>query len=106
MWKLLLIPVFLYLALLLLVFAYQGRLLFPAGSVGGAGPLPAVAERLTLETGDGNRLYGVHLPPGTKPSGTLILGFGGNGWNAETAAAYLHDFFPEADVVVFHYRGY
>src|SRR5215213_5922511 len=106
MWKLLLVPVFLYLALLGTVFAFQGRLLFPAGSVGGAGPLPRGAERLRFETGDGNRLYGIHLPPATKPSGTLILGFGGNGWNAETAAAYLHDLFPEADVVVFHYRGY
>jgi len=106
MWKLLLIPVFLYAALLLLVFAFQGRLLFPAGAVGGAGPLPPGAERLSLDTADGDRLHGVHIPPAGRRSGTLILGFGGNGWNAETAAAYLHAAFPEADVVVFHYRGY
>jgi hypothetical protein len=106
MWKLLLIPVFLYLALLVLVFAFQGRLLFPAGAVGGAGPLPSGAERLALDTSDGNRLHGVHIPPARTPSKTLILGFGGNGWNAETAAAYLHGLFPEADVVAFHYRGY
>ena len=95
MWKLLLIPVFLYAALLILVFAFQARLLFPAG-----------AERLALDTPDGNRLHGVHMPPSARPSGTLILGFGGNAWNAETAAAYLHGLFPEADVVAFHYRGY
>lgn len=106
MWKLLLIPVFLYFALLLLIFTYQARLLFPAGSVGGAGPLPADAERLGLDTVDGNRLHGVHIRPAAKASGTLVLGFGGNGWNAEAAAAYLHDLFPEADVVAFHYRGY
>jgi pimeloyl-ACP methyl ester carboxylesterase len=106
MWKLLLIPVFFYVALCGIVFAFQGRLLFPAGSVGGAAPLPPGAERLTVESAEGNRLYGVHLPPAAKPSGTLILGFGGNGWNGETVAAYLHDVFPEADVVVFHYRGY
>ena len=106
MWKLLLIPALLYLALLLLVFTFQGRLLFPAGSVGGAGPLPDGAERLSLDTADGNRLHGVHIRPAGRPSGTLILGFGGNGWNAETAAAYLHTLFPEADVVAFHYRGY
>lgn len=106
MWKLLLVPPLLYLALLGTVFAFQGRLLFPAGSVGGSGPLPEEAERLTLETGDGDRLYGVHLPPAVPASGTLILGFGGNGWNGEVAAAYLHGLFPEADVVVFHYRGY
>jgi uncharacterized protein len=106
MWKLLLVPVVLYLVLLGVVFAFQGRLLFPAGSVGGAGPLPPAAERLTFDTGDGNRLHGVHLPPAARPSGILVLGFGGNGWNGEAAALYLHRLFPEADVVVFHYRGY
>lgn len=106
MWKLLLVPAILYLALLAVVFAFQGRLLFPAGSVGGAQSLPAAAERLTFETKEGNRLHGVHLPPSARPSGTLILGFGGNGWNGETAALYLHRLYPEADIVVFHYRGY
>jgi uncharacterized protein len=106
MWKLLLIPVFLYAAVLLLAFAFQARLLFPAGAVAGAGALPPGAERLSLDTPDGHRLQGVHVPPSTTRSGTLILGFGGNAWNAETAAAYLHDLFPEADVVAFHYRGY
>jgi pimeloyl-ACP methyl ester carboxylesterase len=106
MWKLLLVPVFLYVAILLIVFAFQARLLFPAGAVGGAGPLPPGAERLSLDTPDGNRLHGVHIPPSGSRSGTLILGFGGNGWNADTAAGYLHGLFPEADVVTFHYRGY
>lgn len=106
MWKLLLIPVLLYVALLLLIFTFQARLLFPAAAVGAAGPLPAGAERLSLDTADGNRLHGVHIKPAAAASGTLILGFGGNGWNAETAAAYLHGLFPEADVVAFHYRGY
>ena len=106
MWKLLLIPVFFYAALALLAFAFQARLLFPAGAVGGAGPLPAGAERLSLDTADGNRLQGVHIRPSASRSGTLILGFGGNGWNADTAAAYLYGLFPEADVVTFHYRGY
>lgn len=106
MGSLLLIPVLLYLALLVLVFAFQGRFLFPAGAVADAGPLPAGAERLGLDAEDGHRLHGVHIPPSARPSGTLILGFGGNAWNAETAAAYLHELFPEADVVAFHYRGY
>ncbi|HET9638794.1 MAG TPA: alpha/beta hydrolase [Allosphingosinicella sp.] len=106
MWKLLLIPVLLYAALVVLAFAFQARLLFPAGAVGGAGPLPPGAERLVLDTPDGNRLQGVHIPPAKARSGTLIIGFGGNGWNGEAAAAYLHVLFPEADVVAFHYRGY
>lgn len=106
MWKLLLIPVFLYVALLVLIFAFQGRILFPAGAAGGAGPLPAGTERLGLDSADGHRLSGVRIRPLAAPSGTLILGFGGNGWNAETAALYLHRLFPEADIVAFHYRGY
>jgi len=106
MWKLLLIPVILYVALLALVFAFQARLLFPDGAVGGAGPLPPGAERLSLDTDDGSRLHGIHIPPSTTPSGTLALGFGGNAWNAETAAVYLHGLFPEADILAFHYRGY
>jgi hypothetical protein len=106
MWKLLLIPVFLYVAILVLVFAFQARLLFPAGAVGGPGPLPPGAERLGFDTSGGERLQGIHIRPSASPSGTLVLGFGGNAWNAEAAAAYLHDIFPEADVVAFHYRGY
>ncbi|HEX8572164.1 MAG TPA: alpha/beta fold hydrolase [Allosphingosinicella sp.] len=106
MWKLLLIPIGLYVVLLALVFAFQARLIFPAGAVGGAGALPPGAERLSLETEDGNRLHGVHIRPRSAPSGTLILGFGGNAWNSESAAAFLHDIFPEADIVAFHYRGY
>lgn len=106
MWKLLLIPIFLYAAVLVLAFAFQARLLFPAGAIGAAGPLPPGTERLSLDTPDGHRLQGVYVPPSTPRSGTLILGFGGNAWNAETAAAYLHGLFPEADVVAFHYRGY
>ena len=108
MLKLLLIPVFLYLALLVLIFAFQARMLFPASAVGGAGPLPAGAGRLSFDTPDGNRLHGVHISPAAPSGGqrTLILGFGGNAWNAEAAAAYLHGIFPEADVVAFHYRGY
>lgn len=41
-----------------------------------------------------------------RPPRTLIVGFGGNGWNGEDVAAYLHDVYPEAHVVTFHYRGY
>jgi hypothetical protein len=106
MYKLLLIPLLLYASLLVLIFAFQTRLLFPAGAVGGAGPLPPGSERLAFDTPHGERLHGVHIPPAAARSGTLILGFGGNAWNAEAAAAYLHGLFPEADVVAFHYRGY
>ena len=44
------------------------------------GSVEPYAERLTLDTADGNRLHGVRLPPTARPSGTLILGFGFVGW--------------------------
>jgi pimeloyl-ACP methyl ester carboxylesterase len=50
---------------------------------------------------------GVHIPPDKPaPKRTLVLGFGGNGWNGQDVAKYLHELFPDLDVVAFHYRGY
>lgn len=103
MWKLLLLPPVFYLLILLLVFALQTGMLFPARMAGPAPPLPPSAERLTLETPAGETLHGVHIRGG---GGPLILGFGGNAWNAEAAADYLHQLYPTAEVVAFHYRGY
>ena len=56
----------------------------------------------------GEELSGVYLPAEGPPSeeAALILGFGGNAWNADTLAVYLHSVFPDRDVVAFHYRGY
>lgn len=106
MWKLLLFVPIAYLAICIALFIAQGRLLFPAGMVAGAGPLPAYAERLLVDSG-GERLHGVHIRPRSPAAERLaILGFGGNAWNAEAMALYLHQLFPDADVVAFHYRGY
>jgi len=91
-----------------MIAAMQTQMLFPTGAVGPPGPLPAAAVRVSIETPDGNTLHGIHIPPAsaaTKPR-TLILGFGGNAWNGADVAAYLHQVFPQADVIVFHYRGY
>jgi uncharacterized protein len=86
----------------------QDQLLFPTHAVGPADPLPSGAERISLEAPDGVRLAGVHIPPRGLPGGprTLVLGFGGNAWNGENVASYLHELYPRADVVAFHYRGY
>ncbi len=88
--------------------SFQTRLVFPTHAVGPAGPMPSGSKRISVETSDGNTLHGIHVPPGAaarKPR-TLVLGFGGNGWNGADVAAYLHSAFPQADVVAFHYRGY
>ena len=107
MLKLLLIPLFLYLALLVLLYAFQTRLLFPAGLAKGSPALPPAAQALTLAAPGGETLRGVHIPPASPRAGApIVLGFGGNAWNAGTAADYLHRLYPETDVVAFHFRGY
>ena len=89
------------------MFEFQTQLIFPTHAVPAAGPLPPGAKRLLLRTAAGYDLAGIHIPP-NDPSGvrTLILGFGGNAWNAQDVAEYLHELFPGEDVIVFFYRGY
>ena len=90
------------------MFLSQADLLFPRHAVGPAGPLPRGAERLELRTADGETLHGVHIPPAGKGADQrlLVLGFAGNAWNAENVAALLHETYPRAHAVAFHYRGY
>jgi len=108
MWLLLLaVPLLVYLAICAALFFGQAALLFPAASVGPGDPLPPRAERLELRAASGETLAGVHIPP-ARPGAErlLILGFGGNGWNADSAAIFLAGLYPQADIVAFHYRGY
>jgi pimeloyl-ACP methyl ester carboxylesterase len=89
------------------MFEFQSSLIFPTHSVPPAGPLPPGAELLSLETPDGHRLVGTHIPANRRSRAKpLILGFGGNGWNGQDVAEYLHQVYPDHDLVVFHYRGY
>jgi hypothetical protein len=86
---------------------FQSQLIFPVHAVPPAGPLPSGAERLSVPTPDGQTLQGIHIPADVpNPSRTLILGFGGNAWNGQDVAEYLHELYSEHDVVAFHYRGY
>jgi pimeloyl-ACP methyl ester carboxylesterase len=89
------------------VFEFQNHLIFPTHAVAPAGPLPKGAERLSLTTPDGNTLAGVHIPPddGAR-DGSLVLGFGGNAWNGQDVAEFLHELFPSRHTIAFHYRGY
>ena len=89
------------------MFEFQSQLIFPTHAVAAAGPWPEGAERLSLESADGEELVGIHIPPDEATSDcTLVLGFGGNAWNAQDVAEYLHELFPDEHVVAFHYRGY
>jgi pimeloyl-ACP methyl ester carboxylesterase len=89
------------------MFEFQSHLIFPVHAVASAGPLPPDAERLSLRTPDGETLEGVHIPADAPDTTrTLILGFGGNAWNGQDVAEYLHELYPDHAVVAFHYRGY
>jgi uncharacterized protein len=95
-----------YLALLSAVYLAQTWLLFPTQLARSGRPLlPLSAERLEIGLRSGERLSGVRISRDTEGA-PLLLGFGGNAWNAENVALYLHDLFPNAEVVAFHYRGY
>lgn len=89
------------------MFEFQSHLIFPTHAVASAGPLPVGAEKLSARSGDGHDLAGLYIP-GDELAGkrTLILGFGGNAWNAQDVGEYLHQLFPRDEVVAFHYRGY
>lgn len=85
---------------------FQSHLIFPVHAVPRAGRLPAGAERLSVSA-RGAKLEGVYIPAEARnPEDTLVLGFGGNGWNGQDVAEYLHSVFPSCAVVAFHYRGY
>jgi pimeloyl-ACP methyl ester carboxylesterase len=104
---LLILLVGLYLAVCVGLYFGQLRLLFPTWLTGPSRPLPAGAERLTLDAPDGTRLEGVHLPPlRGDGDGTLILSFGGNATNAQDLTERVGIAFPEHPVAAFHYRGY
>jgi len=110
MWllKLLLgLAAFSYLAILAALYFGQTKLVFPAHAAAGGGPLPPGAERIDLATPDNNRLSGIHIRPrAPDPHHPLILGFGGNAWNADDVALTLASLYPAHEIVVFHYRGY
>ena len=89
------------------MFGLQTHFIFPRHAVGSPGPLPRSAERLVLSLDGGETLHGVHIPPrSASDERILIIGFAGNAWNSQDAALYLHELYPAADVVQFHYRGY
>jgi pimeloyl-ACP methyl ester carboxylesterase len=92
----------------LLMFEFHNHIMLPTHAVSPPGPLPPGSTRVSIAAPGGNTLHGVHIAPleGSSGQRTLILGFGGNAWNAEDAASYLHHLYPPADIVVFHYRGY
>jgi pimeloyl-ACP methyl ester carboxylesterase len=94
--------VLLYASVVALAYFAQTRMLFPVPPERRA--MPAGGERLWLDADGGVRLAGVRI---RGEAGTpVILAFGGNGWNAEDAAEFVHDILPASEIVAFHYRGF
>jgi hypothetical protein len=101
----------LYAAAVAAMYLAQTWLLFPTALAGAAHvQLPASARRLEARTPDGEVLVGVRIPAAMEERADgrapTLLGFGGNAWNAEAVALYLHGLFPGREVAAFHYRGY
>lgn len=88
-----------------LLAVFQTSLIFPRKLVGPPPDLPAGTESLILTRPDGTILHG-HRIAGRDPARPVILGFGGNAWNAGAVALFLHQIAPDHDIVTFHFRGY
>jgi hypothetical protein len=98
-----------YVAVVTALYVAQTALLFPSWLVPATdSPGPGPALRIETVTPDGERLRGIRIPgaPGPGSEQVVVIGFGGNAWNANDLAAYLHDLYPSAEVIAFHYRGY
>ena len=98
-----------YILVVLLMALAQDRLLFPRWAMApGPAILPASPERLSIRLAPGDELAGLLLRAKERPpdGAALVLGFGGNAWNADLLATHLHSLFPHRDVVTFPYRGY
>ena len=99
----------LYAAIVTGMYLAQTWLLFPTVLVAAARvQLPASARRLEARTPDGEVLAGLRIPARGEwgESAPGLLGFGGNAWNADAMALYLHNLFPDREIAAFHYRGY
>jgi len=95
-----------YLFITALMYARQDSLIFPVGAVGSAPNLPSGSARLEIRIESGEHLIGAYIPATIRADAPVVIGFGGNAWNGEAVALYLHELYPAADVVAFHYRGY
>src|SRR5215218_2253186 len=85
---------------IVMINSLQTQMLFPINMVSPPGPLPRSAEPVEIASAGGTRLLGVHIPASSKGNDrTLILGFGGNAWNGSDVAAFLHELYPQADIV-------
>ncbi len=105
--KILLSLALVYGALVLFMYGAQTSLVFPGTGLPNR-PLnhPFTPERLTLEAARDAVLRGMLFAPLEERSDGLLIGFGGNGQDADELGQDLAARFPTWHVAVFHYRGY
>lgn len=90
------------------IFFLQTWMIFPASLAKHGPDLPTDASYSILGADNGDKVTLVHIPPSrisAAPS-PVLLGFGGNAWNADALAVMLHQIFPEYEIASLHYRGY
>ncbi len=89
------------------MFEFQTHLIFPIACRARGGPA-AAGRGDAIDPGPRRSdVAGIHIPPDHPEAvRTLVLGFGGNAWNGQDVAEYLHELFPAHHVIAFHYRGY
>ncbi|WP_027998792.1 alpha/beta hydrolase [Sinorhizobium arboris] len=90
------------------VYFFQTWLIFPAGLAALGPDLPASVRHVELLTEEGERIVVVRLLPERSAAEPrpLLLGFGGNAWNADALALMMHQLLPDYEVAAMHYRGY
>ncbi|WP_265519592.1 alpha/beta hydrolase [Nitratireductor luteus] len=98
----------LYALVAAIAYALQTWLIFPAGLAAFGPELPAGARRIELATKGDEHVVLVRLPAERSAAEPrpLLLGFGGNAWNADALVLMLRQMFPEHEVAALHYRGY
>lgn len=97
-----------FLLLVLVLALGQTALLFPRWAMGPGPRLPDAAEPLALTRDTGAVLHGnlLRAPMDHGRGRPLVLGFGGNAWDANAVVLVLREALPGHDVASFHYRGY
>jgi len=102
-----------YLAVLLVLWAFQEQITFPAPRAALPDPrrVAAGGERIELVMRDGTRLVGWYLPPAASPTAVLptaaLLWFYGNGETIGAIWPVIRDFRPPgAALLVVDYPGY
>mgnify|MGYP003565308037 CR=1 FL=1 len=100
--------VFIYLAIVGLMWLFQGKLIFQNIIAEKFAPAEKHLTHLNhhiLKTPEGETLYG-YSDKNKDPHAPLVVAFTGNAQNSASFALMMEQFFPDMQLLVCHYRGY